>query len=104
VPGAGTGAAVAPAGWGAPGPETVTGATTFVGKLFVGPWRLPDGAMLVSLLFLLPLVAMHVHTWLEEHGRVGPLGAGAKAVLAAGMTYGILSLYGGTSDFIYFQF
>ncbi len=84
--------------------DSVTGATAFVANLALGAWLAPAGWMLLSLLFLLPLVAMHVHTWLEEHGRVGPLGAGAKAALAAGMTYGILSLYGGTSDFIYFQF
>ncbi len=35
---------------------------------------------------------------------IGPLGATAKAALAAVMTYAILTLHGGTSDFIYFQF
>ncbi len=84
--------------------ETVTGATAFVANLALGAWRPPTGWMIASLLFLLPLAAMHLHTWLEEHHHVLPLGAGAKAVLAAGMTYGILTLYGGTSDFIYFQF
>ena len=83
---------------------TVTGATAFVANLAFGAWRAPAGWMLASTLFLLPLVAMHLHAWLEERQHVRPLGAAAKAFLAAGMTYGILSLYGGTSDFIYFQF
>ena len=47
---------------------------------------------------------MHVWSWLDEHGRVPPLGAAAKAVLAAAMTYAIATMYAGTSDFIYFQF
>ncbi len=84
--------------------DTVTGATAFVANLAFGAWLPPTGWMIASLLFLLPLAAMHLHTWLEEHHHVLPLCAGAKAVLAAGMTYGILTLYGGTSDFIYFQF
>ena len=83
--------------------DTVGNAVLFLGNL-LGPWRVPPPWMLASLAFLLPLVAMHAHTWLEEHRLVPPLGATAKAGLAAGMTYGILSLYGSTSDFIYFQF
>lgn len=83
---------------------TVSGATTFVANLAFGAWLPPPGWMLASSFFLLPLAAMHVHAWLEERRHVRPLGAAAKAFLAAGMTYGILSLYGGTSDFIYFQF
>lgn len=83
---------------------TVAGATSFVANVAFGEWRLPEGWMLGSLLFLSPLLAMHVHAWLQDRHLVASLGAGAKAALAAGMTYGILSLYGSTSDFIYFQF
>jgi hypothetical protein len=32
------------------------------------------------------------------------LGATARAVLAAVMVYAIITLHGGTSEFIYFQF
>ncbi len=84
--------------------DTVSGATRFVANLAFGAWPLPDTWMVASLLFLSPLVAMHIHTWLQERHVVAPLGAAAKASLAAGMTYGILTLYGGSSDFIYFQF
>jgi D-alanyl-lipoteichoic acid acyltransferase DltB (MBOAT superfamily) len=79
-------------------------ATHFVGNLAVGEWQTPPGWMIASLLFLLPLVALHAWTWMEESGRVQPLGATAKATLAAVMTYAILTLYAGSSDFIYFQF
>jgi alginate O-acetyltransferase complex protein AlgI len=55
-------------------------------------------------LFLAPLVAAHAWTWAEERGIVRPLGAAARSVLAALMVYAVLTLYAGTSDFIYFQF
>ena len=84
--------------------DTVDGASAFVANLALGAWTAPDPWMLASLLFLAPLVAMHAHAWGDDRGLIAPLGAGAKAALAAGMTYGILTLYGGTSDFIYFQF
>ncbi len=79
-------------------------ALAFVGNLLGGGWRLPDAWMVASLMFLAPLVAMHAWAWLAERARVAPLGATAKAVLAAGMTYAIVTMYAGTSDFIYFQF
>ncbi len=84
--------------------DSLEGAVQFVTNLAAGAWTTPAPWMLAALLFLAPLVAMHAHTWLLERRLVGPLGAGTKAALAAGMTYGILTLYGGTSDFIYFQF
>jgi hypothetical protein len=65
---------------------------------------MPNTMMLVGSLFLLPLVVHHVWAWAEERGRVQPLSASARAALAAAMVYGIVTLYAGTSDFIYFQF
>jgi alginate O-acetyltransferase complex protein AlgI len=59
---------------------------------------------LVGLLFLLPLVAMHAHTWLHERRIVMPLPPTWRAALAASMVYAIVTLYAGTADFIYFQF
>ncbi len=84
--------------------DTIGEATTFVSQLIVGTWRPPTGWMVASTLFLSPLLAMHLHAWLRDRHLLPPLGAGTKAALAAAMTYGILSVYGGTSDFIYFQF
>jgi alginate O-acetyltransferase complex protein AlgI len=84
--------------------ESLASAVTFVGNLAGGRWTLPEAWMLASLWFLTPLVAMHAWTWLAERHRVSPLGATAKALLAAAMTYAIATMYAGTSDFIYFQF
>ena len=84
--------------------DSLPEALAFVGNLLGGGWRLPDAWMAASLLFLAPLVGMHAWAWLAERARVAPLGATAKAVLAAGMTYAIVTMYAGTSDFIYFQF
>jgi alginate O-acetyltransferase complex protein AlgI len=84
--------------------ESFDGALTFVRNLVEPDGRAPDAAMLVAVLFLLPLVAMHAWTWLEQHRHVRPLPPSARAVLVAGMAYAILTLYTGTSDFIYFQF
>ncbi len=83
---------------------SVAQANSFLANIALGPWQPPEGWMLASCVFLSPIVAMHAHAWLREHERRRGLGAPAKAVLAAGMAYGILSLYGSTSDFIYFQF
>lgn len=58
----------------------------------------------VGLLFLTPLVAHHAFTWARERGWVAEPGPAVRAVLAAFMVYGIITLYAGTADFIYFQF
>ncbi len=84
--------------------DSLAGALTFVVNLATGPWTLPPPWMLASAGFLAPLMAMHLWTWLHEQGRVAPLGPAARALLAAMMTYGIVTLYAGTSAFIYFQF
>jgi alginate O-acetyltransferase complex protein AlgI len=84
--------------------DTLASAVAFVGNLAAGGWVLPDAWMLAAAGFLLPVAAMHLWTWLEETARVRPLGASAKAVLAAGMAYAIATMYASTSDFIYFQF
>jgi hypothetical protein len=60
--------------------------------------------MVVGTLFLLPIALHHAWVWAEERGWLRPLPNGARAVLAAAMVYCILTLYAGTSDFIYFQF
>lgn len=84
--------------------ESIDDAVGFLGNLFGGRWLVPAPWMLASAGFLAPLVAMHLWTWLHEHGRVAPLGPTTRALLAAAMTYGIVTMYAGTSDFIYFQF
>ena len=84
--------------------ESLAEALGFVGNLAAGPWSLPAPWMLAAAGFLAPLALMHLWAWLDEHGRVPPLGASSRALLAAAMTYGIVTMYAGTSDFIYFQF
>jgi hypothetical protein len=84
--------------------ESLAEALGFVGNLVAGPWALPAPWMLAAAGFLAPVALMHLWTWLEEHRRVPPLGASSRALLAAAMTYGIVTMYAGTSDFIYFQF
>ena len=76
----------------------------FAGNILaMDDWSL--GTMeLIGLLFLLPIVGLHIVVWLRERGAVGEPGPALKAVLAAGMVYGITTLYAGTADFIYFQF
>lgn len=57
-----------------------------------------------GLLFLAPVVIAHAWTWLEERRIVSRPHPTFRAVIAALMVYGILTLYAGTADFIYFQF
>ena len=79
-------------------------ATVFVRNLFALDFVMPPFWMWVGTLFLLPIVVHHAWAKAEESGRVRPLSQGTRAVLAAAMVYCILTLYAGTSEFIYFQF
>ncbi|MGE3276261.1 MAG: MBOAT family protein [Vicinamibacterales bacterium] len=84
--------------------ESFGGALQFVGNLFAFDFgALPSWALLGSL-FLVPLVMLHAWTWAVEQGVVRPLSPPARAALAAGMAYAVMTLYAGTSEFIYFQF
>jgi alginate O-acetyltransferase complex protein AlgI len=84
--------------------ESMPGALGFLGNLAGGRWLVPAPWMLASAGFLAPLVAMHLWTWLRERDHVAPLSPTGRALLAAAMTYAIVTMYAGTSDFIYFQF
>jgi alginate O-acetyltransferase complex protein AlgI len=79
-------------------------ASTFMANIATMDLVRPAGWMWVGTLFLLPLVIHHAWVWAEERGTVPSLPAAARASLAAVMVYGIVTLYAGTSDFIYFQF
>ena len=80
------------------------GATAFMGNLAALDFRMPVEMMWVGALFLSPLVILHAWAWSVERQLVRPLPAPGRAALAAAMVYAILTLYAGTSDFIYFQF
>jgi alginate O-acetyltransferase complex protein AlgI len=84
--------------------SSLEGAATFVANMFALDATMPAAWMWVGALFLAPLVVHHLWTLAEERRVVSPLSAASRAVLGAIMAYGIVTLYAGTSDFIYFQF
>jgi D-alanyl-lipoteichoic acid acyltransferase DltB (MBOAT superfamily) len=79
-------------------------AMAFAFNIFASDLTGLAGWMWTGTLFLLPL-AVH-HAWmLARERQVAPaLAPGVRAALAAVMVYSIVTLYAGTSDFIYFQF
>mgnify|MGYP001573307694 CR=1 FL=1 len=84
--------------------DTFANASAFLANIAVMDLIMPNTMMWVGTLFLLPLVLHHAWVWAEERGTVRQLTPAARAALAAVMVYGIVTLYAGTSDFIYFQF
>ena len=56
------------------------------------------------MLLLVPIVVLHVRTWLAERGSLRRPGYGEKALMSGVMVYAILSLHGRVNSFIYFQF
>jgi alginate O-acetyltransferase complex protein AlgI len=84
--------------------RSIDDAFGFIGNIVAADdWSL--GTMeRAGLLFLVPLVIAHGWTWLEERRIVRRPNPAFRAVIAAVMVYGILTLYAGTADFIYFQF
>ena len=84
--------------------RSIEEALTFVGNILLSDhWAIGTMEM-VGLLFLAPIVAMHLWTWLQERGAVGRPGPVVRSALAAAMVYAIATLYAGTENFIYFQF
>lgn len=79
-------------------------ATTFLANIAALDFEQLERWMWIGSLFLLPLIVHHLWTWAEERRVVAPLGVGSRAALAAVMAYCIVTLYAGTSEFIYFQF
>lgn len=84
--------------------SSIAEATAFVANIAALDFTILAGWTWVGTLFLVPLVVHHAWTFAEERRLVSPLSASARAVLAAVMAYCIVTLYAGTSDFIYFQF
>jgi alginate O-acetyltransferase complex protein AlgI len=84
--------------------ESLTSAWRFIDNMLdvrVAP--LP-ASIAAGLLFLVPVVLMHLWTWLVERGVCRPLNVPARAMLAGAMLAAIATAYGSTADFIYFQF
>jgi len=84
--------------------DSFANAATFLENIAALDLVMPNTMMWVGTLFLLPLVLHHAWVLAEERGTVRPLTDSARAALAAVMVYGTVTLYAGTSDFIYFQF
>jgi alginate O-acetyltransferase complex protein AlgI len=80
-------------------------AVALLGNVFAGNYWLGDVIRMGgSLPYVLPLVVLHVRTALCERGRAPRPGPIEKGVLSAVMLYAILTCYGRTEAFIYFQF
>ena len=79
-------------------------ATLMLERCVRGPWGAPAGEILAATAFLAPVVLMHMHGRAVESGRLRPLGARAKIVLAAAMLCLVATSYGPNSPFVYFQF
>jgi len=79
-------------------------AAAFLGNIAVMDFHWLDTWSWVGTLFLLPLVLQHAWAWAEERRLVRALPPSGRAALAAAMVYSIVTLYAGTSAFIYFQF
>ena len=60
--------------------------------------------LLAGLVFLVPVVGLHLWRLGEERGLVVTPGPVARGALAAAMTLAIVVGYGSANDFIYFQF
>jgi alginate O-acetyltransferase complex protein AlgI len=84
--------------------SSIEGASRFVANMAVLDFSPVPAWMWVGALFLAPLAVHHLWTWAEERRLVAPLSPTSRAVLGAIMAYAIVTLYAGTSDFIYFQF
>ena len=84
--------------------SSLDGALTFVANMAAMDIKPLANWMWVGTLFLAPLVVHHLWTLAEERRFVAALSPASRSVLAALMAYSIVTLYAGTSDFIYFQF
>ena len=54
--------------------------------------------------FLIPPAAMHLYGFLVERAKVQPIGRFGQAALAGAMLFAVVTIYGQSSEFIYFQF
>jgi alginate O-acetyltransferase complex protein AlgI len=84
--------------------ETLAGAWQFLLNMAALEFGGAHEVMAVGSLFLLPPLAMHLWRLMEEHRLVRPPAVYQKAVLTGVMIFLILTSYGSTNAFIYFQF
>jgi alginate O-acetyltransferase complex protein AlgI len=84
--------------------DHVSGAWQFLVNIAALEWARPNELILFGSWFLLPPLAMHVWRLMEERGVVPALEGYGKAALTGVFVFFILTAYGPTNAFIYFQF
>jgi alginate O-acetyltransferase complex protein AlgI len=85
--------------------ENVSQALVLMGNLFSGHWGAEQGLKLLpALAFTLPVAALHLRGWLKEMGWISAPLYFEQGFWCALMLYGIFSLYGDSSAFLYFRF
>ena len=84
--------------------ETLSQAIGFLGGIAALRFGSLSNDALIAIAFALPVLVMHLRGVLVASGRVPASGPREKAALAGVMAAAILTLYGQTNAFIYFQF
>jgi hypothetical protein len=84
--------------------DSLPGALQFVVNIAGLEWSAPNEVMRFGSWFLIPPLCMHVWRLLEERRLVAALGGYGKAALTGVFVFFILTAYGPTNAFIYFQF
>jgi alginate O-acetyltransferase complex protein AlgI len=84
--------------------DHVAGAWQFVTNMAALEWAAPNEVILFGSWFLIPPFIMHGWRLLEERRLVPELAGYGKAALSGIFAFLILSAYGPTNAFIYFQF
>src|SRR5262249_33457964 len=65
--------------------DTIAGALTFLKNIGRMNLQCPSAPLATACLFIVPVLAMHLHGWLVEQGKLRPVGPLAQAALAAFM-------------------
>jgi alginate O-acetyltransferase complex protein AlgI len=85
--------------------ESTSQATRILRNIFVGGLAFESAVMLLpALIFAVPVVLMHVRALVAEKKWFSAPSTLEKSCLAAVMFYAIVTMYGNSTGFIYFQF
>jgi alginate O-acetyltransferase complex protein AlgI len=84
--------------------DSVAGAWQFLVNIAAVELAAPNEVIRFGSWFLIPPILLHLWRWLEEHKLVPVVAGYGKAALTGVFIFLILSAYGPTNAFIYFQF
>jgi alginate O-acetyltransferase complex protein AlgI len=85
--------------------ESASDAAQFVANMFTQTFRWEEAAILApALLFVVPIVVMHLRGLAERWRPFGTLGLVERSGVAAVMLYALMTMYGASDGFLYFQF